>query len=108
VGFQDRLEVFAKALVAAIVRPPDLSCRPAVAFWVGERRAVVGQHRVDLVRNGVDQASEKASGNAPGDPFMQFGENRLAGATSPLSLDSNHRLGSVPRSKPSIAVVQLK
>jgi len=58
----------------------DLGRRPTVALGVGEMGPVVGQHGLDLVRNGVDQAAEKVSGVAPADPLMQFGKGKLAGA----------------------------
>jgi hypothetical protein len=43
----------------------------------GEVRAIVGEHRVDLVRHGGDQVSEEISRNAAGGLFVQLDESEL-------------------------------
>lgn len=57
----------------------DLGRRPIIASGVSEMGSVVGQHGVDPVRNGVDQAAEEVSGVAPADLLVQFSKGKLAG-----------------------------
>lgn len=47
---------------------------------VGEVRAVVGEHGVNPVGHGRDQAPEEAAGNAARGPLVQLGKGELAGA----------------------------
>lgn len=56
----------------------DILGRPTVPNGIGEVRAVVGQHRVDLVGNGCGLHPEEITGNPSGGLFDQSGEGKLA------------------------------
>lgn len=62
-----------------ILRPHrlDVLVRPAVPSRIGEVRAAVGQHRVDLVGNGRSQRPEEIAGNPSSGLFDQLGEGEL-------------------------------
>jgi hypothetical protein len=44
---------------------PDVLRRPAVAGWVGEVSAVVGEHGVDLVGHGRDEVTKEVARDTP-------------------------------------------
>jgi len=60
--------------------PLDLGRRPAVALGVGEVRAVIGERRVDAMRDGVDQSAQEVCRHASRRTLVQLGEGELAGA----------------------------
>ena len=55
----------------------DLGRSPAVSAWLSEVGAIVGQNRVDFVRNGFDNGFEEVRGDAPGRLFMQLDKGEL-------------------------------
>ena len=59
-------------------QPPNLRGSPVIALRISEVGAVVGEHRMDLVRNRIDQTTEKVTGIPSGDPLVQFGKSELA------------------------------
>ena len=76
------------------------SGRPTVTFGVGEVGAIVGEHRVDCLGNGIDRTAEEVASIPSDDPFMQLGEGELAGAIDShvhveLALLNPH-LGDIP------------
>src|SRR5690606_11166304 len=58
----------------------DVLGRPAIAGRVSEVRAVIGEHRVDLVGHGGSESSEEIAGYSPGGLLVQLDERELAGA----------------------------
>ena len=61
--------------------------RRSLVAWRGELGAVIGQHGVDGVGNGIDQPIKELFGNGTGGPFVQFDEGKLAG-----SVDGNEHV----------------
>jgi putative ABC transport system permease protein len=59
---------------------PDVLGRPAVAGWIGEVSAVVGEHRVDPVGHGRDEVTKEVARNAPRRLFVQLDKGELARA----------------------------
>ena len=59
---------------------PDVLGRPAVAGWVSEVRAVVGEHGVDLVGHGGGEVPEKVARDTPRRLLVQFDKGELARA----------------------------
>jgi len=55
----------------------NLSRSPTVAAGIGEVDAVVGEDRVDFVRNGFDEGSEEVRGHLRGGPLMKLSERKL-------------------------------
>ena len=60
--------------------PLDLVRRPGVAAGLDEMRAVVGENRVNLVRNGRDQGAQEVACDTAGDLLMQLDEGDLGRA----------------------------
>ena len=58
---------------------PDVLWRPATAGGLCEMRAVVGEHRVDLVGDGCGEGAEKVTGDAPRGLLVQLREGELRG-----------------------------
>lgn len=55
----------------------DVIRRPAIAGWVGEMSAVVGQHGMDFVRHSYSKRTKEVSGDAPGCFLNQLGEGEF-------------------------------
>ena len=49
-----------------------------VAWWEGELDAIVGQNRMDLVRNRLDQCDEEGRGGDPVGLFLQPDKDKFA------------------------------
>jgi hypothetical protein len=60
--------------------PLDLVRRPGVAAGLGDMRAVVGENRVNLVRNGRDQGAQEVACDTAGDLLMQLDKGDLGRA----------------------------
>ena len=58
---------------------PDFHRRPGVASGISEVGSVVGEDRVDLVRDGLDQPTQEICGVAPRDRLAEFDESKLRG-----------------------------
>jgi hypothetical protein len=65
-----------------LLRPhlPDVLRRPAIAGRIGEVRAVVGEHRVDLVGHCSSKSPKEVTGDAPGRFLVQLDEGELGRA----------------------------
>jgi len=83
---QPMVDVASGAGVFERVRPERLSLRhevldlrraPSRAARIGEVRAVVGQHRMDLVGDRSGQVAKEVGGDARAGLFMQFDEGEL-------------------------------
>ena len=59
---------------------PDVLGRPAVAGWVGEVGAVVGEHGVDLVGHGRDEATKEVARDTPRCLLVQLDKGELGRA----------------------------
>ena len=59
---------------------PDVLWRPAVPARLGEVRAVVGEHGVDLVGNGGDEVTKEVARDAPRCLLVQLDEGELGRA----------------------------
>ena len=57
----------------------DLLRRPRVAGRLGEMRAVIGEHGVDLVGNGGSKGPQEIAGDPARDFLVQLGEGELGG-----------------------------
>src|SRR4028119_615209 len=57
-----------------------MSSGPAVAGWIGEVSAVVGEHRVDPVGHGRDEVTKEVARNAPRRLLVQLDKGELARA----------------------------
>ena len=58
---------------------PDFHRRPGVASGISEVGSVVGEDRVDLVRDGLDQPTQEICGVAPRDRLAEFDKGELRG-----------------------------
>ena len=55
----------------------DMLAVPDVLLARGELHAVVGEHRVDLVRDGLDHGFQEACGDIDAGALVQLGERNL-------------------------------
>ena len=59
---------------------PDVLGRPAIPRWIGEVRAIVGEHRVDLVRHRGGESAQEVASYSPRGLLVQLNEGELGGA----------------------------
>ena len=59
---------------------PDFHRRPGAASGISEVGSVVGEDRVDLVRDGLDQPTQEICGVAPRDRLAEFDKGELRGS----------------------------